>query len=317
MAQKNKDKNKRVLSPEETQSVLSQLNMDSATVLKSAAESACRCIDSVDRAQKDKDKKTKAAIECIDNEIASFQMAVKLLNSMKNPSKEINITIGDKNSNEYKFYYFSLERRLKDSCRTLNQILMTNDDIVSEKSLTKNSEAGAAYDKGLTFIRNEDYAGGIPWFEKAVAIDPEFAFAWDNLGICYRRTNNLEKAEAAYKASLKIDPKGKTPLQNLPVVYQLLKKPDEAIDTYNKLLEYYPGDPEVYYGLAIVYYNNKKDMEKALDNMCKAYNIYGDARSPYRSDAEKVINMIYAQMKKDNKEEAFQRILKENKITVN
>ena len=58
-------------------------------------------------------------------------------------------------------------------------------------------------------------------------------------------------------------------------------------------------------------------MEKALDNVCKAYNIYVKEKSPYRSDAEKVINMIYKEMKKDNKEEAFKKILKDNNITPN
>jgi tetratricopeptide (TPR) repeat protein len=317
MAQKGKDKNKRQLSAEEANSLFGQLNFDSATFVRQSGASACQCIDSVDRAQKDKAEKAKAIAKCIDIQTSTLQMSVKLLNSLKNPSKEITITVGDTSSAEYQSFYFSIERWLKDSCRTLNKILMVNDDIMSEKSLSKDPEAAAAYNKGLEFIRKDDYAGGIPWFEKAVATDPEFAFAWDNLGICYRRTNNLEKAEAAYKASLKIDPKGKTPLQNLPVVYQLQKKPDEALDIYNKLLEYYPGDPEVYYGVALIYFNNKKDMEKALDNMCKAYNIYIANKSPYRSDAEKVINMIYSQMKKDNKEDVFNRILKENKITSN
>jgi hypothetical protein len=55
-------------------------------------------------------------------------------------------------------------------------------------------------------------------------------------------------------------------------------------------------------------------MEKALSYMCKAYNIYVKQKSPFRTDAENVINIIYKQMKKDNKEEAFNRILAENNI---
>jgi hypothetical protein len=51
--------------------------------------------------------------------------------------------------------------------------------------------------------------------------------------------------------------------------------------------------------------------------MCKAYNLYIENKSPYRSDAEKVINLIYSQMKKENKEEDFYRVLKENKIKGN
>jgi cytochrome c-type biogenesis protein CcmH/NrfG len=39
--------------------------------------------------------------------------------------------------------------------------------------------------------------------KKAVQ-DPEFAFAWDNLGISYRRLNNYDKAIDAYSKSIAI-----------------------------------------------------------------------------------------------------------------
>jgi len=67
----------------------------------------------------------------------------------------------------------------------------------------------------------------------------------------------------------------------------------------------------------MVYYNNKKDWENALDNMCKAYNLYVAQKSPYRSDAEKLISLIHGQMKKENKEDKFNKILKDNNIRSN
>jgi hypothetical protein len=51
--------------------------------------------------------------------------------------------------------------------------------------------------------------------------------------------------------------------------------------------------------------------------MCKAYNIYVAQKSPYRSDAEQVIKNIYGQMKKENKEDQFNKILKDNNIRSN
>ena len=55
-------------------------------------------------------------------------------------------------------------------------------------------------------------------------------------------------------------------------------------------------------------------MEKALQNMCKAYNMYTKTSSPYRVDAQKNINYIYGQMKANGKEERFFEILEENNI---
>jgi len=282
-----------VITGDAAKQIMEQINIDTTAFLREASVNACKCIDSVDRAQSDRTKKMEGFSECIDKETGTYQLVAKLWKSMKSAGKENNIELAvDKNSNEYQRYYYEIERWLKDSCKVLNNAIATYDE-TNHKSLSKNPEAMAAYSKGLETFKNEDYAASIPWYEKAVKIDPEFVFAWDNLGISYRRTGKLDKAEAAYKSSLK------------------------AIKCYNEMQKYYPDDAEVYYGLALVYINNKKDWETGLDNMCKAYNIYAKEKSAYRSDAEKVINSIYTQMKKDNKEEVFNRILKQNNISPN
>lgn len=291
--------------------------LDSATVLKNTGELACSCIDSVHKTA-NKTSQIKDFANCIDAHVVSYQLAVKLLATVKSGKKENNIDlVVDKSSRAYKEAYYEIERWLKDNCQVMNSALSSNDDETSDKSFSENKEARDAYNAGLKPLKEEKYADAIPWFEKAVKIDSVFAFAWDNLAISYRKTNQLEKAEAAYKESLKLDPRGKTALQNLPVVYRLQNKSAEAIEAYKNFLNYYPDDPEVYYGMAFVYLYNLNETEKALDHMCKAYNLYVQAKSPYRSDAEKFINTVYAQMKKDGKEEAFFKVLKDNHITSN
>ena len=307
-----------VIKGQAAKDLVKKIGFDSTTFLKEISREACACIDSVDKTENDKNKKNEGIVSCIDKEVTAYQLSLKLLNSMKGITNDQTINIAtDKNSDEYKKYYYDIERWLLDSCRVLKKAISSNDDKKSEKSLSNNTDAVNAYNTGVEFLQKEQYTEGIPWFEKAVKIDSVFAFAWDNLAICYRKTNQLEKAESAYKFSLRIDSSGKTALQNLPVVYMMQKRDDEAIAAYKNFLQYYSDDPEVYYGLALVYFNNKKDMENALYNICKAYNIYVDQKSPFRSDAEKVINIIYAQMKKENKEDIFNKILKENHIKPN
>lgn len=298
----------------EAKKLIRSMNLDTTSFLRSAAELACHCIDSVDKAEKNKTKKMETISACIDDEVNSYEIVLKMYRSMTVPGVDNKIIVSDKESEEYKRYYYDLERWLLESCAALKNAIASN-DLEREKSYSTKPKAIDAYNDGVVFLRNENYAEALPFFKKAVKLDPEFTFAWDNLGISYRKTGNLEKAEEAYKASLKIDPGGKTPLQNLPVIYLMQKKNEEAIAAYQNLLKYYPDDPEVYYGIAVVYFENLKDMEKALDNICKAYNIYVKQKSPYRSDAEKVINSIYTLLKKDGKEDLFNKILKENNIS--
>jgi hypothetical protein len=51
--------------------------------------------------------------------------------------------------------------------------------------------------------------------------------------------------------------------------------------------------------------------------MCKAYKMYTEQKSPYRTDAEKIIRYIYSEMKKQNKTDTFNQILESNNINQN
>ena len=302
----------RRLSDPEAKQVLSAVKIDSLEMLGRVARIACKCIDSVRIAEPDSKKRIAAVAGCIESNTTAYILSIRVMASLMGGANEISIPARE--SKEFRSYYYDLERYLHDSCAAMRTAIATNDD-ENTHSMSKIPEALDAYSKGLTPLKNNDYVKAIPFFEDAVRIDPKFAFAWDNLGICYRRTEQYTKAENAYKMSLALDPNGQAPLLNLPVVYVLQEKFDEAIEAYNNILTHHPGDPEAYYGIGLVYFNNKKDNEKALHSMCRAYNIYIEIKSPYRSDAEKVINYIYVAMKKEGKEKEFFQILKDNGIS--
>jgi tetratricopeptide (TPR) repeat protein len=232
--------------------------------------------------------------------------------SLSAANKENKITINEnRESSEYRTYYFMLEKWLRDSCPSLEAAVASHNK-ESDKSSTEDAEAMDAYNKGIRAMQNNDLATATLLFTRAVGIDPEFAFAWDNLGICYRRQGKLDEALAAYNKSLELDSNGVTPLHNIPVVYEYQKKYDEAIAAYERLLQKYPDDPEGHYGAGRIFAYYKEDYEKALHELCKAYLIYTATSSPYRVDAEKNINYVYAKMKAQGKEARFYEILKEH-----
>ena len=203
-----------------------------------------------------------------------------------------------------------------ENCISLNEKIKNNEE-QSNKSFSKNQKAIDLYSKGTDELKKDNFKKAIEYFEKALKIDPEFVFAWDNLGVSYRNLDNYDKAIESYEKSLEIDPKGITPLQNIAVVYQYKKEYQKAIISYQKLAEIDSNNPEIYYGIGQIYALYLNDYEKGLDNMCKAYNMYIEQKSPYRTDAEKVINLIYSEMKKQGKEDNFNEILKSNNISQN
>ena len=209
-----------------------------------------------------------------------------------------------------------MERYMMDNCKSLKSKVAAS-DLENFFSVSKNPEAQKLYTKGVKASEKGNYNEAITHFKKALKVDSLYAFAWDNIGLCYRKLNNYTEAIYAYNRSLALDAMGQMPLQNIAVAYKFNKEYDKAILAYQRLAELDSKNPEVYYGIGETYSLYMNDYENGLENMCKAYNLYIEQKSPYRSDAEKIISVIYTEMKKQGKETRFIEILKENKITAN
>jgi len=202
--------------------------------------------------------------------------------------------------------YKMIESYLVENCDALKQLSFTESEEF-EHSTSQNVLAQLAYDDGMDYMESGDYETAILKFKKAIEIDPNFAFSWDNLGVCYRKSNQYEKAIEAYKKSLEINPEGRMPLMNIAVTYNLKKEFEEAIVYYNKFISIYKDDPEGYYGLGLILYTNNKQ-EEGLASLIQAYTIYSAQNSPYRADAAKKIGYMYNDLKNNDKLEIFNKV---------
>ena len=298
---------------------------ESEVFLTELSDKACKCVDSINVYNKVKAVIATEIGDCISKEAVAYQMGIKLIGidiskeniETNNSKKEITVNINtDESSPEYKKHYYEIERFMMANCKSMKDKIESN-EMLTKHSYSEDKKAQEFYSQGLKASEKKEYAEAVVLFEKAVKKDPKFSFAWDNLGVNYRRLNNFDKAIEAYNESLKINPEGLMPLQNIAIVYQYKKQYDKAINAYIKLAEIDANNPEVYYGIGLVYALNLSEYEKGLDNACKAYNIYVEQKSPYRSDAEKLINTIFAEMKKQGKEAKFQEILEAHGIQSN
>lgn len=290
-------------------------------MLAELSENGCKCLEKINKANKSKEEVLTMINECIADETNAYHLGKQLLDieipedtkDKDTITKNINITIGD-DSPEYQTSYQEVENYLMANCKELKNLLASNDE-ENSKSVSNNREALEWYDKGIKQMEAENNKKAITYFKKALEIDSQFAFAWDNLGLCYRKMEDYENAINCYKKSIEIDPNGMTPRQNLAVAYSFQKEYELAIEAYEGLAELDEDNPEIYYGIGVIYTIYLQDLELGLTNMCKAYNLYTEMKSPYRTDAEKLIQAIYAEMKKQGKEDRFNEILKEYNIT--
>lgn len=293
---------------------------DTEKILKEISEKSCQCIDSINAYNKTKESVNKEISLCIDKNVLVYSMTKTLaktnadIESGKIKDKKVNVTINSNpESDDYKKAYFEIESHLMENCSRLR--ILVNVAETQQDEMTKNEAALNFYNKAIEASKKEDWKEAIKNYKLALEKDPKFIYAWDNMGVCYRRIGEYDNALNSYKKSLELDPKGKMPLQNMAMTYVYKKEYQKAIDSYLALDKVHPGDAEVYYGIGQIYYEYLKDNEKSLDYMAKAYNVYTDQKSPYRSDAETIISYIYKKMKDEGKTEKFKEILKNNKIS--
>jgi len=319
IAQSNSDTTSRKLSDKESKELMDQLDKQGAfsNIISGFVDNACKCIDSISPAGKSHQNTSDEVKKCIDKEVSAYQMSKQIMESLKSLNNNKNATIyvgSEQDSKMYKKYYYELERALMDSCPSLKIIVASNNK-ASKYSASENPEAIKQYNFGAQLYDKQLFEEALPYYKKAVEIDPTFVFAWDNLGICYRHINDFDNAIYAYKKSLAINPYNETSLINLAVVYEYKKEYKKALDLYKDALTKMENKAEAYYGIGRMIISTDGDNEDALENFCEAYTIYVKMNPPYRVDGEKMISLVYARMKKDKKEKKFNAILKKYNIS--
>ncbi len=184
-------------------------------------------------------------------------------------------------------------------------------DAPAENVTTPSLEALKAYSLGYqAIIVRTDYAAAITLFQRAIALDPNFAMAHARLGTAYsniaetikamdsvRRayelrdrvsererlyiashyelfvTGNLEAARKVYELSAQTYPRD-APLNNLGLIYSEMGDFDKALDAYQNVLRVSAGTGNRYANLVSGYMQlNRLDEAKAAAREAQAHNI--------------------------------------------
>jgi Flp pilus assembly protein TadD len=79
-------------------------------------------------------------------------------------------------------------------------------------------------------------------YRRAIALDSEFAWPWNNLGNLLSDLDRKDEAEAAYRRAIELDPKYAPPWNGLGNLLSDLGRKDEAEAAYRQLIELDPED---------------------------------------------------------------------------
>lgn len=92
--------------------------------------------------------------------------------------------------------------------------------------------------RGVELLMQDDMDAAMAHMLRAIEIDPDNSNNWTNLGVAYRRLNQLDKAEHAYQQALRRNRSDLSALNNLAILYQMTGKTKDA-EKYSKKLERY------------------------------------------------------------------------------
>ena len=164
--------------------------------------------------------------------------------------------------------------------------------------------ATAYYNMGNALKDQGKYEEAIEAYNKALVLNPDNADAQNNMGIAFKERGRLEEAIEAYNKALKIQPDYTAAYCNMGVALAEDGKSEEAVEAYNKSLSIKPDDAEVYYNMGAALAQQGK-LEEAVEYCKKSLSL-----KPNYADAYNNLGNVFAdQGKLEEAIEAYNKAL--------
>uniref|UniRef100_A0A8C2RBP5 Cell division cycle protein 27 homolog n=1 Tax=Capra hircus TaxID=9925 RepID=A0A8C2RBP5_CAPHI len=108
------------------------------------------------------------------------------------------------------------------------------------------------------FVLTEELDKALACFRNAIRVNPRHYNAWYGLGMIYYKQEKFSLAEMHFQKALDINPQSSVLLCHIGVVQHALKKSEKALDTLNKAIVIDPKNPLCKFHRASVLFANEK-----------------------------------------------------------
>ena len=187
--------------------------------------------------------------------------------------------------------------------------LLKKNDFVNAKLIYENilsvdkKNFDALFFLAVILINFKNYKKAKDLLEQVVLIKPNFADAYNNIGICLEKLNDLDGAIKNYNLAINNRPNFAEAHNNIGVVFQKLRNFDQAIFQYKKAISYKNLYLDAYINLANLF-KETKQFEEAIKNydfainlnpnLAEVYNNKGNALKEIRKFEEAIKNYDFA-----------------------
>jgi Tfp pilus assembly protein PilF len=126
-------------------------------------------------------------------------------------------------------------------------------DLVATSGRNKRAKAVQFFRDGLSFLSKDDCDKALPYFEKAVDSDSNYAEAWAQAGFCNEKLGKHAEALEASKKAVSLRPSAESYF-NIGLASFYLKQYKEASEAYRQSIKLDPYNAaDAYYALGLVY----------------------------------------------------------------
>jgi serine/threonine protein kinase/tetratricopeptide (TPR) repeat protein len=158
-------------------------------------------------------------------------------------------------------------------------------DVPLEQATTSSLEALKAYSLGRKAINEKGSAASLPYHQRAIELDPNFAMGYAAVGIDYSNLAELGRASEYFTKAFQLRARA-SEREKLQITAQyywyVTGELDKAAQTYQETIESYPQDFRAYSNLGIVY-NQQGQYEKAVEIARQAMRLAPDRANSYGS----------------------------------
>ncbi|HKO62789.1 MAG TPA: tetratricopeptide repeat protein [Pyrinomonadaceae bacterium] len=131
--------------------------------------------------------------------------------------------------------------------------LLSLSDLVATSGRNKRAKAVQYFRDGLSFLSKDDCEKALPYFEKAVESDNNYAEAWAQTGFCREKLGRHGEAIEASRKAVSLRPSAESYF-NLGLAHYYLKQYREAAENYRNAIKLDPFNAaDAHYAVGLVY----------------------------------------------------------------
>ncbi len=159
----------------------------------------------------------------------------------------------------------------KETEETSEKPLSTRSPMISAADLNVPEKARKEVDKANEAMAQQEWKKALEHLDKAIAIAPQYATAYNNLGVLYDKMNDIPHEEEALQKAVSVDGHFAPALLNYGKLCLRQKNPVEAEALLQKAASASANDPDILMLLSYAEYMNRH-FDAAISNALQAHS---------------------------------------------